>query len=249
MKKRFLPISRKSGFTLIELLSTVAIIAVLAALLMPAVNSFTKKSRQTQSLANMKSITTALVAFAAENEMRMPSDDGSPRPPTWDVQLLPYLGYTFSSSFDHSRKNITPADGAPVSLLSTYLCPLDKRKAAEGFYPRSYGVSGVTVAPTTSWLGGISGRKAGEGIRLSQIQNLSKFVLLCRTPLDWEVDTNVVGQGGMLATNGPNPNSPQAADWKIFDGKTPFGFADGHVALLTPAATKEVDPRNWTSGM
>lgn len=239
----------RHGFTLIELLSVVAIAGVLAALLIPSVNSFTKKGRQTQSLSNMRTITSALITFASENQMRMPSDDGSPRPPTWDVQILPYLGFSFSNSFDNSRRNISPSDGTSLSVLSVFRCPLDKRKPSEGFFPRSFGVSGVTVAPTTSWLGGIPGRKAGEGIRLSQINNLSQFVLLCRTPLDWEVETNVVGQGAMLATNGPNPASPQASDWKTFNGKTPYGFADGHTALLTPAEAKEVDPRNWTYGM
>lgn len=243
------PHVKRGGFTLIELLSVVAICGILAALLLPAVNSFTKKSRQTKSLSSMKAISAGILAFAAENEMRVPSDDGSPRPPTWDVQILPYMGFSFSQAYDHARRDLTPADGTPISLLSLYLCPLDKRKAAEGFYPRSFGMSGVAIAPTTSWLAGIPGRKAGEGIRLSQIQNLSKFVMLCRTPLDWEVATNVVGQGAMLATNGPNPSTPQTADWKLFNGKTPYAFADGHVSLLAPDQANEVDPRDWTYGM
>lgn len=234
---------------MIELISVVAIAGLLIALLIPSINSFSKKGRQTQSLSNIRTITSALIAFASDNQMRMPSDSGSPRPPTWDAQILPYLGFSFSDSYDNSRRNISPADGTPLSSLSIFRCPLDKRRPAEGFFPRSYGATGVTVAPTTSWLGGVPGRKAGEGIRLSQINNPSRFVLLCRTPLDWEDATNVVGQGSMLATNGPNPNTPQAADWQVFNGKTPYGFADGHTALLTAEQAREVDPRNWTYGM
>jgi prepilin-type N-terminal cleavage/methylation domain-containing protein/prepilin-type processing-associated H-X9-DG protein len=239
----------RNGFTLIEIIVVIAIVALLSALLLPTVNSSIKKVRQTQSLANMKSITMAMITYAADHEMSIPSDVGSPRPPTWDIQILPYMGFDFAATFDNARRDLTASDGSPISLISIYRCPLDTRKAGKGIFPRSYGASGVAIAPTDSWLGGIPGRKLGEGIRLNLIKDLSRFVLLCRTPLDWENSTNVVGQGAMLATNGPNPNSPNDPDWKIFGGKTPYAFADGHTALLTPAEAKEVDPRKWNYGM
>ncbi len=240
---------RRNGFTLTEIIVVVAIIALLATLIMPTFNSIVTRSRQTQSLSNMRSITMAMITYASDHEMSVPSDDGSPRPPTWDVQILPYMGFDFASSFDNSRREVTQSDGTPLSLISIYRCPLDTRKAGNGTFPRSYGVSGVAIAPTDSWLGGVPGRKTGEGMRFNLIKDLSRFVLLCRTPLDWENSTNVVGQGAMLATNGPNPSSPKDPDWKVFGGKTPYAFADGHTALLTPTEAKEVDPRKWKYGM
>ena len=54
---------RDGNFTLIELLVVVAIIAILAGLLLPALNNARDMARQTQCLGQMKSMTTAALIY------------------------------------------------------------------------------------------------------------------------------------------------------------------------------------------
>lgn len=247
---RLSPTGKNSGFTLLEMLVVIAVMGLLVSLIVPAIRSSLAKTKQMKSLSNMRTITSGLLSFASDNNMHIPSHNGTPSPPTWDVQILPYLG-GFKYSATYSRGPLT--DGEPLSLLTVFRCPLDGRKQAPNFFPRSYGVSGVAVNPVgfpppqpAPWSGGKPGRPVGEGIGLLEVRSLLKLVLICRLPTAWELPAVVVGEADKTAANGPDPGNPNAPDWLIFGGKTPYGFADGHVALLTPSQAMEVNPRTWT---
>jgi prepilin-type N-terminal cleavage/methylation domain-containing protein len=91
------PPSRR-GFTLIELLVVVAIVAILAALLLPALASAREKGRRTVCLSNLRQLGIAIQGYANENDGKMPY--GPKAPP-----------FTNPGDF-------YPATGAPTSLLS-----------------------------------------------------------------------------------------------------------------------------------
>ncbi len=61
------------AFTLIELLVVVAIIALLAAISIPAVSSALDRGADTQDLSNLRQIGTAMAQFATENDNRWPN--------------------------------------------------------------------------------------------------------------------------------------------------------------------------------
>lgn len=60
----------RRGFTLIELLVVIAIIALLMAVLMPALNIAREQARGIVCLANQKQLAAAYIMYASENEAR-----------------------------------------------------------------------------------------------------------------------------------------------------------------------------------
>lgn len=81
------------GFTLIELLSSLAIVAVLATFLVPALRNFQSRSLEVTCASNLKQLGSALYSYAAENSGSFPTTQGS----YWGAQpgliaaLSPYL--------------------------------------------------------------------------------------------------------------------------------------------------------------
>ena len=67
---------KRKGFTLIELLVVIAIIAILMAILMPALNRVREQGKRIVCESNLKTLTLAWVMYADENDDKIPNGAG-----------------------------------------------------------------------------------------------------------------------------------------------------------------------------
>ena len=116
----------KSGttwFTLIELLVVIAVIAILVAMLMPALSSAKEKGRQMVCMSNMKQIGYAFQFYTDENNDYLPAVvdyDGSALSNWWSRSRIWDLIYKYPWTWDNN--------GA-VFFASVFSCPTARIKA------------------------------------------------------------------------------------------------------------------------
>lgn len=66
------PLNNESGFTLIELLVVIAIIAILAAILLPVLNSAEERAKRAQCMNNLKEVGLSCIMYAQDNNDLFP---------------------------------------------------------------------------------------------------------------------------------------------------------------------------------
>jgi prepilin-type N-terminal cleavage/methylation domain-containing protein/prepilin-type processing-associated H-X9-DG protein len=119
---------RRRGFTLIELLVVISIIAVLIALLLPAVQMAREAGRAAQCKNNLKQIGLAMQAYhTVRNCMPMSTTFGNGHGLNHSVftLLLPQMEQTaISGSYNFYLEDFTTANSTAVtSSIATFICP------------------------------------------------------------------------------------------------------------------------------
>lgn len=151
----------RDGFTILELLICIAVVAVLIALLLPAVNASREAARRIQCLNNLRQIGTAIASYHDVNDA-LPIgwnwESSGHSAFGWAVGLLPYV---------EQRSLFREVDGIGVldelsdpevrhQSIAVYLCPSDI--SSPTFTLRSsagspYGSEQLFDLPTANYVG------------------------------------------------------------------------------------------------
>lgn len=158
------------AFTLIELLVVISIIALLVAILLPALGKARTTARGAASLSNMRQMGIALAAYQAERRGYFPIHSsrtaaiaiaGASTKPRWADYLYPFLKNTevyrspnldareqeaFRLVFWHEASD-TPAESAAQSLVGTPKAAMSAEPAVHGGYGYNFQYLGNARVP------------------------------------------------------------------------------------------------------
>src|ERR1051325_3170869 len=116
----------RSGFSLIEMLLVIAIIATLAALLLPAISKGYAQGKRTRCLANLKQMGVAFHIFAHDHEDKFPMQVSTNA--GGSLELVSNRGMDVRGAF-RSFQALSNHLLDPKILV----CPADSRKEADNF--------------------------------------------------------------------------------------------------------------------
>jgi prepilin-type N-terminal cleavage/methylation domain-containing protein len=113
-----------AGFTLVEILSTIAVAAILVALLFPAANKMTNIGNKAKGITNLRQVGLAVMSFANENQGRLPGPaplgilpyynrQGRNSNLIFGAQLALYLGLPDAASLPLSENVVVPVLADP----------------------------------------------------------------------------------------------------------------------------------------
>lgn len=135
-QRRYIPYS----FTLIELLIVIAIIAILASMLLPALNQARERARGISCLANLKQVIGMIGMY---------TDDNNGKVLAWNGNISPNCG-KWSSMIHAYMTNTTPTDWGYITDENRVHPPFNCPASPFSGLTRSTGLGGVHYAANAS---------------------------------------------------------------------------------------------------
>ena len=237
---------RTSGFTLVELLVVIAVIAILAAMLLPVLSAAKKRAAQATCVNNLKQLGLGMKMYVDDNDDTFPGIASG----LYGYHSEDWIYWRTNAALYPSFEKSPIVSQVTSANRSLFRCPLDRSDVARlsqadalnGPYLYSYSFNGYGLDANNHNFGMSSVVDASSGspvaylFKETRVNNPSQKIMLAEEPgstAGWgSPDGSIINDGRWV----PGPLTGLSGDSLTIrhGGKADVTFSDGHVAPVTP---------------
>lgn len=144
---------KKHGFSLIELLIVIAIIAILAGMLLPALNTVRSKARDMQCLSNQKQVAFLLLSYNDANDGVTPFLHGTPVDGATDKNkwIGPLVLMQYPKLTNSSYPYLQSLGGGIYKARGIFGCPSNPQGTLVSQWSSHYGANALYFSSPDYW--------------------------------------------------------------------------------------------------